>query len=110
MPAIVKVKRLAAESVVQKGGYTWAGQIFGGNFESDGRPMSEEVIKTVVCDTGVQTCTITVKEPGMALLFLMDNTVREPRAGTHEHLHGDGHPFEQIPAWEMCAFTRDGCS
>ncbi|KAJ7117214.1 glycoside hydrolase family 79 protein [Mycena crocata] len=73
MPASVKVKRLAAESVVQKGGYTWAGQTFGGNFESDGRPMGEEVIETVACDTAAQTCTVKVKAPGMALVFLTDD-------------------------------------
>ncbi|KAJ7111156.1 armadillo-type protein [Mycena crocata] len=72
IPANIKVKRLA-ESGVQKGGYTVAGQIFGGNFESDGRPMGEEVIETVVCDTRAQTWTVMVKAPSVALVFLVDD-------------------------------------
>ncbi|KAF7342286.1 Glyco-hydro-79C domain-containing protein [Mycena venus] len=35
MLSSVKVKYLAASTVVQKGGYTWAGQTFGKNFEED---------------------------------------------------------------------------
>ncbi|KAJ7923602.1 glycoside hydrolase family 79 protein [Mycena leptocephala] len=73
-PASVKVKYLAAESVVQKGGYTWAGQTFGGNFESDGRPTGTLDIKTVQCDTTAQTCTIDVPAPGFALVFLTDDS------------------------------------
>ncbi|KAJ7457804.1 glycoside hydrolase family 79 protein [Mycena latifolia] len=72
IPASVKVKYLAAKTVVQKGGYTWAGQTFGGNFESDGRPMGTEDIKTVDCDTSAQTCTVDVPAPGFALVFLTD--------------------------------------
>ncbi|KAJ7141844.1 hypothetical protein C8R43DRAFT_583571 [Mycena crocata] len=73
MPAQLKVKRLEADSVTQKGNIKWANQTFGGNFESDGRPMGTEVIETVDCDTGAQTCTIKVKAPGMALVFLTDD-------------------------------------
>ncbi|KAK7024767.1 hypothetical protein R3P38DRAFT_2530271 [Favolaschia claudopus] len=77
MPSSVKVKYLAAKTVVQKGGYTWAGQTFGGIFESDGRPMGEEDIKTVECDTNAQTCTVDVPAPGMALVFLNDDAFTE---------------------------------
>ncbi|KAJ7445248.1 hypothetical protein FB451DRAFT_1433309 [Mycena latifolia] len=55
-PAQVKVKYLLANSVSQKGGYTWAGQTFGVFFESDGRLMRVEDIKTVQCDAGAQSC------------------------------------------------------
>ncbi|KAJ7834157.1 glycoside hydrolase family 79 protein [Mycena leptocephala] len=73
VPASVRVKYLAATTVVQKGGYTWAGQTFGGNFESDGRPTGTLDIKTVQCDTTAQTCTIDVPAPGFALVFLTDD-------------------------------------
>ncbi|KAJ6573387.1 glycoside hydrolase family 79 protein [Mycena vulgaris] len=72
LPASVKVKFLAAETVVQKGGYTWANQTFGRNFESDGRPVGTEEVVTVPCDTTAQTCTVTVPAPGAALIFLTD--------------------------------------
>ncbi|KAJ7457799.1 glycoside hydrolase family 79 protein [Mycena latifolia] len=77
IPSSVKVKYLAAKTVVQKGNYTWAGQTFGANFESDGRPMGEEDIKTVNCDTTAQTCTIDVPAPGFALVFLTDASQTE---------------------------------
>ncbi|KAJ6556440.1 glycoside hydrolase family 79 protein [Mycena capillaripes] len=77
MPKSVKVKYLLAKTVVQKGGYTWANQTFGGNFESDGRPMGSEQIQTVNCDTTAQTCTIDVPAPGFALVFLTDAAFTE---------------------------------
>ncbi|KAJ7064676.1 hypothetical protein C8F01DRAFT_771741 [Mycena amicta] len=76
-PASVKVKYLAATTVVQKGNYTWAGQTFGGFFESDGRPMGTEDIKSVDCDATNKTCTITVPAPGFALVFLSDDAQTE---------------------------------
>ncbi|KAJ7181191.1 glycoside hydrolase family 79 protein [Mycena filopes] len=79
MPAAVKVKYLAATSVVQKGNFTWAGQTFGGLFESDGRPMGTEDVKTVQCDVGAQTCTIDVPAPGFALVFLTDDAFTEDK-------------------------------
>ncbi|KAF9030078.1 hypothetical protein BDZ89DRAFT_1091658 [Hymenopellis radicata] len=45
-PATVKVKYLAADSVSQKGNFTWAGQTFGDHFASDGRPMGNEDVQT----------------------------------------------------------------
>ncbi|KAJ7453359.1 glycoside hydrolase family 79 protein [Mycena galericulata] len=77
MPSAVKVKYLAASSVVQKGNYTWAGQTFGGNFESDGRPMGAEDVQSVNCDTTAQTCTVHVPAPGFALVFLTDDAQTE---------------------------------
>ncbi|KAJ7146974.1 glycoside hydrolase family 79 protein [Mycena epipterygia] len=81
LPASVKVKYLAAETVVQKGNFTWAGQTFGTNFASDGRPMGEEDIQDVACDTTAQTCTVTVPAPGFALVFLSDDAQTEGAAG-----------------------------
>ncbi|KAJ7671748.1 hypothetical protein B0H17DRAFT_989262 [Mycena rosella] len=77
IPASVKVKYLAAKTVVQKGNITWAGQTFGDNFASDGRPMGDEDIQTVTCDTTAQTCTIDVPAPGFALVFLTDAALTE---------------------------------
>ncbi|KAJ7851525.1 hypothetical protein B0H14DRAFT_2761705 [Mycena olivaceomarginata] len=56
MPSSVKIKYLAAtsvvqNSVVQKSGFTWAGQTFSGIFESDRWPMGQEDVKMVQCDT-----------------------------------------------------------
>ncbi|KAF7307843.1 Glyco-hydro-79C domain-containing protein [Mycena kentingensis (nom. inval.)] len=78
-PDTMKVKYLLADSVVQKGNYTWAGQTFGGFFESDGRPMGEEVIQDVPCDTNAKTCTINVPAPGFALVFLSDDAGTETK-------------------------------
>jgi hypothetical protein len=82
MPASVQVKYLAASSVTQKGNYTWAGQTFGSFFESDGRPMGQEVIETVNCDTTAETCTISVPAPGFALVFLNSDAAAGDIAGT----------------------------
>ncbi|KAF7325829.1 Glyco-hydro-79C domain-containing protein [Mycena kentingensis (nom. inval.)] len=76
LPSSVKVKFLSADSVVQKGNYKWAGQTFGGNFESDGILKGEEEIKDVTCDTGANTCTVQVPAPGFALVFL-DNDLTQ---------------------------------
>ncbi|KAJ6529066.1 glycoside hydrolase family 79 protein [Mycena vulgaris] len=78
-PAQVKVKFLKAASVAQKGGYTWAGQTFGGNFESDGRLTGTEDIQTVACDTTAQTCSVKVPAPGFALVFLSDAAQTESK-------------------------------
>ncbi|KAJ7123527.1 hypothetical protein C8R44DRAFT_783972 [Mycena epipterygia] len=77
-PSSVKVKYLQAASVSQKGGYTWAGQTFGGNFESDGRLQGTEDIQTVQCDTTAQTCSVKVPAPGFALVFLQDEAQGAP--------------------------------
>jgi len=79
-PAQVKVKYLLASSVSQKGNYTWAGQTFGGNFQSDGRPIGTENITTVQCDTN-NLCTIKVPAPSYALVFLTDTALGESVGG-----------------------------
>ncbi|CAK5270156.1 unnamed protein product [Mycena citricolor] len=73
LPSSVKVKYMAAASVVTKGNITWAGQTFGGIFASDGRPVGTEDIQTVNCDTNAQTCSVKVPAPGFALVFLSDS-------------------------------------
>lgn len=76
-PAQVKVKYLLADSVSQKYNFRWAGQTFGNIFESDGRLMGQEDIKTVTCDQNTNTCPITVPAPGFALVFLNDEAFTE---------------------------------
>ncbi|KAG6915354.1 hypothetical protein DXG01_012005 [Tephrocybe rancida] len=77
-PASVKVKYLLAGSVAQKGNFTWAGQTFGDNFASDGRPIGNENITTVPCDATTNLCSIRVPAPSYALVFLTDASLSEP--------------------------------
>ncbi|KAF7974485.1 hypothetical protein HWV62_12034 [Athelia sp. TMB] len=76
-PGQVKVKYLTAPSVASKANITWAGQTFGGNFESDGRPQGSLDIQTITCDTTANTCQIKVPAPGFALVFLNDAVLSE---------------------------------
>ncbi|KAJ3503353.1 hypothetical protein NLJ89_g8477 [Agrocybe chaxingu] len=74
----VQVKYLLASSVSQKGNFTWAGQTFGGMFDSDGRPIGTESVQTISCTS--QSCTIHVPAPGAALVFLYPSS-RSDTAG-----------------------------
>ncbi|KAF7327078.1 Glyco-hydro-79C domain-containing protein [Mycena kentingensis (nom. inval.)] len=69
-PASVRIKRLSAQSVSQKGRYTWANQTLGGFFESDGRLMDGEVVETIQCDSARSVCEVKVPAPGFALVYL----------------------------------------
>ncbi|KAF8624038.1 hypothetical protein AX15_006061 [Amanita polypyramis BW_CC] len=82
-PAQVKVKYLRASSVTQKYNYTWAGQTFGGFFESDGRPIGDENIQTIQCNQGSNSCAVTVPAPSYALIFLSDQTLSESENGPY---------------------------
>ncbi|RDB17658.1 Beta-glucuronidase [Hypsizygus marmoreus] len=76
-PAQVKVKYLLADSVSQKGNFTWAGQTFGGIFQSDGRLQGTENITTITCDQTNNVCQIPVPAPAFALVFLTDDAFTE---------------------------------
>ncbi|KAJ7592243.1 hypothetical protein C8J56DRAFT_1131789 [Mycena floridula] len=76
----VKVKYLLAPSVISKDNFTWAGQTFGGVYESDGRLKGDPDVKTVTCNGG--NCVITVPAPSMALVFLPDQALSESDTGT----------------------------
>jgi hypothetical protein len=85
-PSSIKIKTLRADSVSQKGGFTWANQTFGGNFDSDGRPMGGDengnaVLETVQCNNGV--CAVTVPAPGMVLVFLTNASLGEVEGDVH---------------------------
>jgi hypothetical protein len=73
VPSQVAVKYLLAPTVTSKDNITWAGQTFGGDFASDGRLQGTLNVTTVQCDTGANTCLITVPAPGVALVFFDTN-------------------------------------
>ncbi|KAF9484215.1 glycoside hydrolase family 79 protein [Pholiota conissans] len=79
LPSSVQVKYLLASSVSQKGNYTWAGQTFGVNFESDGRPTGTENVQTVACSA--TACMIHVPAPGVALVFFSSSAMTETSGG-----------------------------
>ncbi|KAI0087559.1 hypothetical protein BDY19DRAFT_236771 [Irpex rosettiformis] len=81
-PQSVKVKYLLADSVTELTNITWAGQTFGGQFETDGRLLGDEQIQTVQCDTTAQTCTIHVPAPGFALVMMSDEAAANSEATT----------------------------
>ncbi|KAG2075500.1 glycoside hydrolase family 79 protein [Suillus decipiens] len=76
-PAQIQVKYLVAPSVSEKSNITWAGQTFGGTFQSDGRLMGSENVQTINCDQSSNTCQVTVPAPGVALVFLSSSAYAE---------------------------------
>ncbi|KIO19384.1 hypothetical protein M407DRAFT_246176 [Tulasnella calospora MUT 4182] len=66
----VKVKYFSSATVstADKFNLTWASQTMGDQFGPDGRLQGEEQTQTVQCNAG--TCTVTVKAPQFALVFL----------------------------------------
>lgn len=54
--------------MASKTNITWAGQSFGGYFESDGRLQGQETSTTLQCQNNV--CPVPVKAPSAALVFL----------------------------------------
>jgi len=74
MPSSVKVKYLLSPTVADIANFTWAGQTFGDNFQSDGRPVGTENITTLACNPATSststTCTVRVPAPGAAIVFL----------------------------------------
>ncbi|KZV91537.1 hypothetical protein EXIGLDRAFT_769782 [Exidia glandulosa HHB12029] len=67
----VKVRYLIAPQVSMKTNITFAGQSFGGYFESDGLLRGDHTTETVNCSGG--SCAIQVPAPGIALVFLTDS-------------------------------------
>ncbi|KAG2361075.1 glycoside hydrolase family 79 protein [Suillus spraguei] len=76
-PAQIQVKYLVAPSVSEKHNITWAGQTFGGTFQSDGRLIGSESVQTIECDQSSNTCQVTVPAPGIALVFLSSSAYTE---------------------------------
>ncbi|KAF8154266.1 glycoside hydrolase family 79 protein [Crassisporium funariophilum] len=69
VPASVRVKYLAGDSVSTKTNITWAGQTLGNQLDSDGRFRGDLNITTINCNTGANQCVIPVPSPGFALVF-----------------------------------------
>jgi hypothetical protein len=82
IPSQVKVKYLLSPtgSVSAIANFTWAGQTFGDNFASDGRPVGQENITTLPCSNGA--CTVHVPAPGLAIVFLNGLDETEGAAST----------------------------
>ncbi|KAL5485437.1 hypothetical protein ACEPAI_8079 [Sanghuangporus weigelae] len=76
-PGSVQVKYLLASSAADKFGITWAGQHFGGPFESDGRLQGDEMIYTYACDQTNNVCAVPVPAPGIAVVFLNSDALSE---------------------------------
>jgi len=79
-PAEVQVKYLSASSVSQTANFTWAGQTFGGAFESNGVPQGVETIKTIACAAS-EPCAIPLPAPCFALVFLTSGALSESGEG-----------------------------
>ncbi|CAE6436327.1 unnamed protein product [Rhizoctonia solani] len=83
-PPRIWVKYFEAPSVSFKGNMTWAGQTLGNHFESDGRLQGNEVIHTIECDPVTNQCSVPLKAPSLALVFLtetaLQNSSPEPSA------------------------------
>ncbi|VDC00664.1 unnamed protein product [Peniophora sp. CBMAI 1063] len=76
-PSSVKVKYLTAPTITSKQNMTWAGQTLGDHLSSDGRLQGDLDVQTVTCDTTNLVCDITVPAPGLALVFLDDDSYNE---------------------------------
>ncbi|KZV84960.1 hypothetical protein EXIGLDRAFT_776006 [Exidia glandulosa HHB12029] len=66
----VRHMRVDGDQVTKKANVTWAGQSFGGYFESDGLLRGEHQTETIPCSNGL--CSINVQGPSVALVFLTD--------------------------------------
>jgi hypothetical protein len=77
VPATVRVKYLTAPGIGNKANITWAGQGFGGDYESNGILAGNETITTITCDQTTNTCTIPVHAPAIALVFLNDEAFQK---------------------------------
>ncbi|CUA72793.1 hypothetical protein RSOLAG22IIIB_10292 [Rhizoctonia solani] len=75
-PARVRVKYFEAPSVSFKGNMTWAGQTLGNHFESDGRLQGQEVTHTIDCDPVTNQCSVPLRAPSLALVFLTDSALQ----------------------------------
>ncbi|EJD52125.1 hypothetical protein AURDEDRAFT_111590 [Auricularia subglabra TFB-10046 SS5] len=67
----VKARYMVAPRLKSKMNITWAGQTFGGYFESDGLLKGEHVTETIPCTGGV--CAVRVPGPSIVMVFLTDS-------------------------------------
>jgi len=74
-----RVRYLVANKITDKFGITYAGQGFGGYFESDGLLKGPQKTDDVPCEAGV--CSVKVPAPGVAVVFLTDDLIFDASAG-----------------------------
>ncbi|KAF8591731.1 glycoside hydrolase family 79 protein [Ramaria rubella] len=86
VPSQVSVRYFTAPSVSSKGDLVWAGQTFGGVFESDGTLQGTEQTITITCDTNGNTCSVPVPAPGFALVFLTSQAVQDSSPNANDQL------------------------
>ncbi|KDN36302.1 hypothetical protein RSAG8_10924, partial [Rhizoctonia solani AG-8 WAC10335] len=55
---------------------TWAGQTLGNHFESDGRLQGQEVVHTIDCDPVTNQCSVPLRAPSLAVVFLTDSALQ----------------------------------
>ncbi|KAG8985974.1 hypothetical protein FRB90_004327 [Tulasnella sp. 427] len=74
----VQVKYFSSStgSTADKFNLTWAGQSLGDQFGSDGRLQGQEQTQTIQCNGG--TCTVPVKAPQFALVYLDNQSAIDP--------------------------------
>jgi hypothetical protein len=90
--ARARVRYLVADRLTDKFNITYAGQSFGGYFESDGLLRGDQKTDEVPCDAGV--CAIKVPAPGVAVVFLTDDLIFDASAG------------DQVSTFETSATTK----
>ncbi|KAG7535920.1 hypothetical protein FFLO_03591 [Filobasidium floriforme] len=71
----VDVRYFSASSVAEKYEIYWANQTLRTSFASDGRLYGDRETVTINCDTGANTCSIPLKAPSMAIVFLTDQSL-----------------------------------
>ncbi|TDL24311.1 hypothetical protein BD410DRAFT_745703 [Rickenella mellea] len=76
-PSSVLVKYLLSPSATEKFNITWAGQTFGGAFESDGRLTGTEQTYTYTCDQTNNVCAVPMPAPAVAIVFLSSSAQSE---------------------------------
>ncbi|KAG8916728.1 hypothetical protein FRC00_014472, partial [Tulasnella sp. 408] len=78
VPDHVAVRYLESPSVSEKFNIKWAGQSMGSAiFTSDGRLTGDVETVFIPCDQASNTCTVPVKAPSVALVFLSDDAIAQ---------------------------------
>ncbi|KAH7099820.1 hypothetical protein BKA62DRAFT_620958 [Auriculariales sp. MPI-PUGE-AT-0066] len=88
----VYVRSYSAESTTSKAGsgLTWAGQTFGGYFETDGTLQGTQTTETVPCSGG--TCAVKVKAPSAAIVFLSKTNMYDASTSPAQTFDGSATP------------------
>jgi len=90
VPSQVYVKYLDAASVITRGNITWANQTFGPQLTVDGTLQGTLNIAALPCNTSANTCSVPVKAPQAAVVFL-NNPAEDDQAYVPDQ-NGEGGP------------------